>query len=341
MSESLITQYFETQQDIPKRRLFLAMLEAGADYRIIDADLHIIECTINGLSRIFMDEVYILNNITGSRLTRNKQVTRVILHDAGILVPAGFILPTNPQDIHAMTQRIVELFPAVVKPVDGRHGIGVFMQINTMQEVQAAMHNISKDLAAADPSGIEFEKDIIIEKQFSGSDYRVLVLDGAVIACAERIPGHVIGDGAHTIQQLVDLFNMNRLPGTELYRDVEADAVLHRANRSWEDVPAPDEVITLRDKANLSAGGICVNRTDVISQRFQDICIRVAEVLDLKFAGIDILTPDISSNNSTDTYAIIEVNSRPDYYGHEEPYAQGHTDTTGILTQYIMNHFDQ
>ena len=35
----------------------------------------------------------------------------------------------------------------------------------------------------------------------------MLVINGQLVAVARRVPGHVVGDGGHTIEQLVEEVN--------------------------------------------------------------------------------------------------------------------------------------
>ena len=45
---------------------------------------------------------------------------------------------------------------------------------------------------------------VIIEAMLSGHDFRLLVINGKLVAAAKRIPAHVTGDGKKSIQQLID-----------------------------------------------------------------------------------------------------------------------------------------
>ncbi len=334
-----IREYFTMQPNEHHRNLFLALLEQGAIFRILSPEERIISCTIGNHTEIFVDEKYIFNTIAGSRLTKNKQVTRLILADAGIAVSDGIAVDLNEGIDVELIAQIENLLPVVVKPVDGHHGVGVFIGLKSIDAVREAMQYIQKEFDLVDPHAIEFQRQVVIEEQFFGSDYRILVLNGEVIACAERVPGHVIGDGIHTITDLVDIFNQTRLPGTLLLPDEEAQIVLGDAGYTWQTIPQANQRIWLRRKANLSAGGVCIDRTIDVSARFKKIAIYITEVLQLQLAGIDIMVSDISSNDPAQDYVIIEVNSRPDYYGHQEPYTLGHTDTTGILAKSIVQRF--
>src|SRR4029078_12182526 len=79
-------------------------------------------------------------------------------------------------------------YPVVVKPLDGNHGKGVSIDLTTPEQVKVAFEE-----------AYEFSSVVIVETFQVGNDYRILVVDGRVVAAAQRVPGHVVGDGTHTI----------------------------------------------------------------------------------------------------------------------------------------------
>ena len=50
----------------------------------------------------------------------------------------------------------------------------------------------------------------VVETMLRGDDHRLLVVNGQLAAAARRVPGHVKGDGRHTIAELVDVVNQTR-----------------------------------------------------------------------------------------------------------------------------------
>ena len=96
----------------------------------------------------------------------------------------------------------------------------------------------------------------------SGRDYRVLVVNGVMIAASEKTPAHVIGDGVHTIAALIDVTNRDPRRGEHHSKPlscIKPDAVmiayLARTGRTLESVPEAGERVLLRESANLSTGG--------------------------------------------------------------------------------------
>ena len=74
-----------------------------------------------------------------------------------------------------------------------------------------------------------------MESFISGDDHRMLVIDGRLVAVSKRVPGHVVGDGEHTIEELVEEVNQDPRRGighekvlTRLSFDHQAETMLER-----------------------------------------------------------------------------------------------------------------
>ena len=169
--------------------------------------------------------------------------------------------------------------------------------------------------------------DRLIVEQFSeGRDHRVLVIGGRVVAVAERIPAHVVGDGSHTIRELIDIANQDPRRGvghtkvlTRLPTDGTAVEHLARSGLTLESVPPSGERVWLSATANLSTGGTSIDRTDDIHPSNVTACEMAAGVVGLDIAGIDVITPDISVPFRENGAAIIEVNAAPGARMHTHP----------------------
>jgi cyanophycin synthetase len=108
-----------------------------------------------------------------------------------------------------------------------------------------------------------------VEQFAEGRDHRVLVIDGRVVACAERVPARVFGDGVRTLRMLVEEANRDPRRGightkilTRLPLDEQTESYLAKSGRTLETVPSPGEQVMLRPTANLSTGGTSIDRTD-------------------------------------------------------------------------------
>ncbi|MGL5034391.1 MAG: cyanophycin synthetase family protein, partial [Microcystaceae cyanobacterium] len=230
------------------------------------------------------------SGILGVELACDKEGTKTILHESGIPVPRG----TTIQYFGDLEQALKDVggYPIVIKPLDGNHGRGITIDIKTWEQAIAAY-----DFAAAESKS----RSIIVERFYKGSDHRVLVINGKLVAVAERIPAHVIGDGVATVEQLIEITNQdpNRGDGhanvlTKITVNKTSLDVLERQGYTMASVLPPGAIAYLKATANLSTGGIAVDRTDDIHPENVWLMERVAKVIGLDIAGIDVVTPDIS-----------------------------------------------
>jgi cyanophycin synthetase len=123
-------------------------------------------------------------------IAQDKELTKKLLDAAGVPVPLGRVV-SDPDDAWAAAQEIG--LPVVIKPKDGNQGKGVTVNVTTREQLDAGFHAAS-----------EFRDDIMVERYLPGHDYRLLVIGNKLVAAARRDPPHVVGDGVHTVRQLVD-----------------------------------------------------------------------------------------------------------------------------------------
>lgn len=251
--------------------------------------------------------------ILGVELACDKEGTKRILTNAGVPVPRGTVI--NYFDELEEAIREVGSYPIVIKPLDGNHGRGITIDIRSWEEAESAY-----DAAR------EVSPSVIVERYYAGRDHRVLVVDSKVVAVAERVPAHVSGDGKSTIEQLIKITNLdpNRGEGhdnvlTRIELDRTSHQLLERQGYTLETVLPSGEICYLRATANLSTGGIAVDRTDDIHPENVWVAQRVAQIIGLDIAGIDIVTPDISRPLREVDGVIVEVNAAPGFRMHVSP----------------------
>jgi len=252
-------------------------------------------------------------SILGVELACDKEGTKRILANAGVLVPRGTVINYSDELEKAIQE--VGGYPIVIKPLDGNHGRGITIDIRSWEEAESA-YDAARDVS----------RSIIVERYYAGRDHRVLVVDSKVVAVAERVPAHVVGDGVSTIKQLLDKTNQdpNRGEGhdnvlTRIEVDRTSYQLLERQGYNLETVLPQGEVCYLRATANLSTGGIAVDRTDDIHPENVWLAQRVAKIIGLDIAGIDIVTPDISRPLREVDGVIVEVNAAPGFRMHVSP----------------------
>jgi cyanophycin synthetase len=259
----------------------------------------------------------------GVDIASDKVLTKQLLASAGIPVPDG-VVAWSPQEAAQALEKLGG--PVVIKPRNGNHGGGVTVSVATAQQAAAAYAQ-----ASAGGAGV------IVEAFVPGLDYRVLVVDGQVVAAAELRPAAVTGDGSRNIGQLITLANADprRGPGhaRELTRiTLDAAAISHLADQGLDagSVPAGGEIITLRRNANLSTGGTSQDVTDLVHDQVAEMCRRGAATAGLDICGVDMRLADISApilpqpgeHGQSGPGAVIELNACPGLRMHLSP-AQG------------------
>ena len=251
--------------------------------------------------------------ILGVELACDKEATKRVLESCGVPVPKGTVI--NFFDDLEDAVDYVGGYPIVVKPLDGNHGRGITIDIRSWEEAAAAY-----DAARA------VSRSVIIEKYYLGRDHRVLVVDGKVVAVAERVPAHVVGDGRLTISELVEETNRdpNRGDGhdnvlTRIILDRNSYALMERQGFTLDTVLHKNEICYLRATANLSTGGIAVDRTDEIHPQNAWLAQRIVKIIGLDIAGIDIVTTDISRPLRETDGVVVEVNAAPGFRMHVAP----------------------
>ena len=249
----------------------------------------------------------------GVEIADDKLRTNELLSTMGIPVPESYEVETIEEAI-----RVAEKlsYPVTIKPISGNHGKGVTNNISTLLDLETSFQNAKL-----------FSDYLVVEKFLAGADYRVLVIDGKFTAAARRYPAFVIGDGASTIQQLVDAINAdpNRGVGhekvlTRISIDTMTERLLDHNNLTLNSVLSKDEKLDLKSTANLSTGGIATDVTDELHPMTKMICERVSQIIGLNVIGIDIITTDHKVPLSVDNGGIIEVNAAPGLRMHHSPF---------------------
>ncbi|HEX7375125.1 MAG TPA: cyanophycin synthetase [Steroidobacteraceae bacterium] len=245
-------------------------------------------------------------------LASDKEETNKILATLGLPVPKQELVQSEGQAVRA-ARRIG--FPVVTKPYNGNHGRGISIRLLTDEEVAAGY------LAAR-----EHSRSVIVETYLEGDDHRLLVVNGELVAATRRTPGHVVGDGASNVLELMELVNQDPRRGvghekvlTRLEMDAQALKMLGRIGLTPESVPERGQVVYLRSTANLSTGGTATDVTDVIHPDNRDMAVRAIRAVGLDVGGVDFLSTDITESYRKIGGGICEVNAAPGFRMHVAP----------------------
>jgi cyanophycin synthetase len=251
-------------------------------------------------------------NMIAVDLAGNKDATKKILGDMGVPVPKGYRI-RDIEDLESTLERVG--YPAVIKPLDGNHGKGATVGIKSMEAATRAFEKAK-----------EYSRWVIVERQLMGSDFRALVVNNRLIAVAERIPAHIVGDGKNTIQQLIDETNKDPRRGfghEKVLTCIEVDGQTMRcveaAGYFLGSVLPEGERLFLKTTANISTGGTAIDRTEEVHPLNVFLFERIARIVGLDIAGIDIIAPNVTEPLSENEGGVIEVNAAPGFRMHLAP----------------------
>ena len=261
----------------------------------------------------------------GVDIAADKVLAKRLLADAGIPVPEGLVA-WSAEEAAAAVAAVGG--PVVVKPRAGNHGTNVIVGVTSADGAAAAYAQASGESGA-----------VIVEKFVPGTDYRVLVVDGRVVAAAELRPASVTGDGSSDVRELTQRVNADPRRGdghsrelTKIKLDAAATAHLAAQGLDARSVPARGQVVTLRRNANLSTGGTSRDVTDLVHGDIADMCRRAAAIVGLDVCGIDVRLTDISAPFDPGRGgAVIEVNACPGLRMHLSPAEGTPRDVAGAV----------
>lgn len=295
-STGAIVQEAETR-DIPHIRLntqSLVQLGYGVNQQRIQA-------TVTGRT-----------NMIAVDLASDKDATKNLLGSMGVPVPRGYKI-VDEDEIEKTVERLG--FPVAVKPLDANHGKGITVGLKTLEEVGAAF-----------PLAKKYSRRVILEQSLTGQDFRALVINNRLVAVAERIPAHVVGDGEHTVRELIEITNRDPRRGyghenvlTLIDLDAQTESLLSARGLTPDSVPAAGDVLYLKTTANISTGGTAIDRTDDVHPFNVSLFERIARIIGLDVAGIDVVAPDITTPLTENGGGIIEVNAAPGFRMHLAP----------------------
>ncbi len=245
-------------------------------------------------------------------ICQDKSLTNQVLETVGLPVPEGYIV-SSAREAWAAAQRCG--LPVVVKPANGHQGEGVSTNLSTRASVLAAFAQARKHASK-----------VLVERHIEGFDFRLLIVNGKMVAASRRDPPHIVGNGRQTVLKLVETVNRDPRRGeghgsplTRIPLDGVTKLVLSKQNMTWLSIPSDGQLIKLRDNCNLSTGGTAVDVTDDVHPDNSRLAELAAQVVGLDIAGVDIICKDIRRPLKEQGGAIIEVNASPGLRMHLYP----------------------
>ena len=244
-------------------------------------------------------------------IAQDKDLTKRLLHSAGVPVPLG--RPVESVD-EAWEVALEVGLPVVVKPQDGNQGKGVTVNLTERSQLAAAY-------ASAEKYGT-----VMVERFLPGHDFRLLVVGDQLVAAARREPPQVLGDGQHTVRELVDTVNLDPRRGsghgtalTKIRLDDIAVAHIAAEGLTPDSVPAQGQRVVLRNNANLSTGGSATDVTDDVHPEIAARAIEAAQTIGLHICGVDVVCETMLRPLEEQNGGVVEVNAAPGLRMHLAP----------------------
>ncbi len=262
-------------------------------------------------------------------LASDKEETNKILGSLGLPVPRQELVQSEGAARRA-ARKIG--FPVVTKPYNGNHGRGISIRLTSDEEV------VEGFLKAK-----EISRSVIVETYLEGDDHRLLVVNGELVAATRRTPGHVVGDGTHSIRELVEIVNQDPRRGvghekvlTRIELDAQAEMMMARVEVTADSVPEAGRIIYLRSTANLSTGGTATDVTDIIHPDNREMAVRAIKAIGLDVGGVDFLSTNIAESYKAIGGGICEVNAAPGFRMHVAPSEGKSRDAAGPVIDMLF-----
>lgn len=282
-------------------------------------------------------EVCFINGICGETrfstplATSNKQVTKELLSKAKISTPLGKLFKvTDKLNAWGYAKNNI---PVVIKPLSGSGGKGVTTNITSWDEFNLAWSELDNNST----------RNIIVEDYITGQDYRLICIGDKLSAVTQRIPAYVVGDGVNSINELIDIKNNARkkLPnfGSHLIKLTNKNIFdLKKKGIDTYSILKTGQYLEFDEVANIGSGGESIDMTDVVHPDWESIAVKIRKTLfNPIHVGIDLQVEDISKSPNEQKWAVLEVNSNPEFGLQHFPFKGKPRDIAGCLLDYIFN----
>ncbi|HEX8324925.1 MAG TPA: N-acetylglutaminylglutamine synthetase [Tepidisphaeraceae bacterium] len=274
----------------------------GIGVEVLDEEANYFALSCGGRRIICRESLSELTSAVAMSRCDDKRVTLRLLKGAGLAVPEQQPAGSSGEN-HGFLHHFGRV---VVKPARGEQGRGISVDLRTPQEVDVAVECARREC-----------NDVVLEQFCEGADLRIVVIGFKVVAAAIRKPAQVIGDGRHTVSELIEQHSRRRMVATggesRVPMDAETERCVRAGGYAMESVLPEGEVLRVRRAANLHTGGTIHDVTAELHPHLAAAAERAARVLDIPVTGLDFLVPRVDGTE----YVIVEANERPGLANHE------------------------
>lgn len=262
-----------------------------------------------------------------AQLSDNKYLTHLCLEEAGLPVVQTFLCRDDNEAQKAAETILDSGASYVVKPLNASHGDGITVGVSDLESLSIA-------LAYAQ----QYSSNIIVQEYLPDAvDLRLLCINDQFVAALERIPARVVGDGTHTIAELIEVENQSNrgLSYTSDLTEIPIDRVRAHLGGAIHDVPKNGVIRQVLGTANVGTGGETRDVTDLLPQWMKDMAATAVQKIGLGVGGVDFLIlgqpyPEMTVEQAHPI--ITEVNKNPSMFIHETP---NHGQPRMVVDEYL------
>lgn len=293
----------------PENILRNAAVRMGLSFKNLGAGLSLITELESGRKRAFCYGMSQYTSYIARQASNNKMLTKKLLKESKINTPEGKVFKTSEFDkAIKYIQSSTNIKKWVLKPLQGSGGVGVTTGISTVDELNKAW----------DACNVLNCKNLILEEEVSGNDYRIVIIQDEIFSVTQRTAAYVIGDGVSCIDQLIKLKAQDRKKNPfYAIKKFEPNQImlnfLLSKGLSLDFIPEEGEKVQLIDAVNIGSGGESIDRTDEMHPDWRGIAkLARRAIMDAYHVGLDLMANDISRSPFEQDWSIIEVNTNPD-----------------------------
>ncbi len=272
---------------------------------------------LGGTFYYFVFSISPMNYGASIYVAKHKYALNRLLHQSGFPVPNAVAFEKKQWEHQSLKELIKPLrFPLVAKPmINTVRGTGVLCNIKNMENLSEYLNTF-------------FDKHRFVEiEEFHSQlkEYRVTVLKNRVIGVLVRTGAFVMGDGKHTIEELIEIKNVERirlskvLTISPLKYDTEYQNCLEEQGLTLKSIIPEGEKIRLCYTVNTGRGGDILSLGNKIHPANAKRVCAAARTIGLDYVGFDLLCEDINIPFKPNKWVIIEANFLADATLHEIP----------------------
>ncbi|AFI45336.1 bifunctional glutamate--cysteine ligase/glutathione synthetase [Pasteurella multocida subsp. multocida] len=253
-------------------------------------------------------------------IMENKVVTKKVLQKAGFNVPQSVEFTSLEKAVASYA--LFENRAVVIKPKSTNYGLGITI-------FQQGVQN-REDFAKALEIAFREDKEVMVEDYLVGTEYRFFVLGDETLAVLLRVPANVVGDGVHSVAELVAMKNDHPLRGDGSRTPLKKIALgeieqlqLKEQGLTIDSIPAKDQLVQLRANSNISTGGDSIDMTNKMHESYKQLAVGITKAMGAAVCGVDLIIPDLKQPASPNlsSWGVIEANFNPMMMMHIFPYA--------------------